>query len=101
MTEVLARLGDRVAAVSDIYAAKYGVDRNVDWALLKLQEELGELTQAHLRLSGRGRGEASETARADEAADVLCMLLLYCRRYGVDLDAAVQRKWLAWLEPVA
>ena len=100
MMEVLARLGDRVAAVSDIYAAEYAVDRNVDSALLKLQEEPGELTQVRLRLSGRGRG-ASETARAGEAADVLRMLLLHRRRHGVDLGAAVQRRWLAWLEPVA
>jgi len=29
------------------------------------------------------------------------MLLLYCRRFGIDPDAAVRRKWLAWLEPAA
>jgi hypothetical protein len=28
-----------------------------DWALLKLQEELGELTAEHLRMSGRARGD--------------------------------------------
>ena len=72
-----------------------------DWFLLKLQEELGELAQAHLRLSSRGRGQATEQDRADEAADVLCMLLLYCRRFGIDPDAAVRRKWLSWLEPAA
>ncbi len=46
------------------------------------------------RVSGRGRGEASEAHRGDEAADVLCMLLLYARQHGIDLDAAVARKWL-------
>jgi NTP pyrophosphatase (non-canonical NTP hydrolase) len=101
MTAPLAALAERVAQVSDIYAARYGIDRNDDWALIKLQEELGELAQAHLRLSQRGRGSTDETARGDEAADVLCMLLLYCRRHGVDLDAAVSRKWLAWLEEKA
>lgn len=97
----LSELSDLVTQVSDLYAERFEVRRDDDWALIKLQEELGELAQAHLRLSGRGRGEASETARADEAADVLCMLLLYCRRHGVDLEAAVRRKWLAHLGPTA
>ncbi len=97
----LAGVSDAAEQISDIYAGKYGIDRNDDWFLIKLQEELGELAQAHLRLSSRGRGEASEQDRADEAADVLCMLLLYCRRFGIDADTAVRRKWLAWLEPPA
>ena len=97
----LNTLSDMVARVSDIYAERYGVRRDDDWALLKLQEELGELTQAHLRLTGRGRGEADEAGRADEAADVLCMLLLYCRRFGIDLESAVARKWLSHLDRAA
>ncbi|HEY8617018.1 phosphoribosyl-ATP pyrophosphohydrolase [Phenylobacterium sp.] len=95
----LAEISDAAAQISDIYAGKYGIARDDDWFLLKLQEELGELAQVHLRLSSRGRGEASEQQRADEAADVLCTLLLYCRRFGIDPDAAVRRKWLSWLEP--
>ena len=97
MSERLDELSDKVARVSDIYAQRYGIRRDDDWFLIKLQEELGELAPAHLRLSGRGRGASAETARADEAADVLCMLLLYCRRHGVDLDKAVARKWLSYL----
>ena len=97
----LAEVADSAERVSDIYARNFGIDRDDDWFLLKLQEELGELAQAHLRLSARGRGEATEQDRADEAADVLCMLLLYCRRFGIDPEAAVRRKWLTWLEPVA
>ena len=98
-SDTLKAATDPVQTVCDLYAERCGIERNDDWFLLKLQEELGELAQAHLRLSGRGRGAADEGARAAEAADVLCMLLLYCRRHGVDLDAAVQAKWLAYLEP--
>lgn len=97
----LAEVTESAAQISDIYAGKYAIVRDDDWFLLKIQEELGELAQAHLRLSSRGRGEACEHDRADEAADVLCMLLLYCRRFGIDPDAAVRRKWLQWLEPAA
>jgi NTP pyrophosphatase (non-canonical NTP hydrolase) len=97
----LAEVSDAAARISDIYAGKYAIARDDDWFLIKLQEELGELAQAHLRLSSRGRGAATEQDRADEAADVLCSLLLYCRRFGIDPDEAVRRKWLSWLEPVA
>jgi len=95
----LREVSEAAAQISDIYAGKYGIVRDDDWYLLKMQEELGELAQAHLRLSSRGRGEACEHDRADEAADLLCQLLLYCRRFGIDPDQAVRRKWLTWLEP--
>lgn len=87
-----------VLRISDIYAAEHGIQRDRDWALLKLQEELGELTAEHLRLSSRARGQADTQKLADEAADVLGMLLIYCRDAGVDIEQAMQRKWLAWLE---
>ena len=53
---VLADLTADVLRISDIYAAQHGIDRDGDWALLKLQEELGELTAEHLRLSAAPGG---------------------------------------------
>lgn len=94
----LADLSASVARISDIYAREHSIDRDRDWALLKLQEELGELTTEHLRLSGRARGAPDEQALGDEAADVLGMLLIYCDRAGIDIEQAMQRKWLKWLE---
>ncbi|RZJ40987.1 MAG: phosphoribosyl-ATP pyrophosphohydrolase [Brevundimonas sp.] len=99
----LTALQASVLRISDIYAAEHNIDRDRagagDWALLKLQEELGELTAEHLRLSSRARGTPDTQALGDEAADVLGMLLIYCDRAGIDLEAAMQRKWLSWLEP--
>lgn len=94
----LSDLSASVARISDLYAAEHGIDRSGDWAILKLQEELGELTAEHLRLSGRARGEADPKALADEAADVLGMLLIYCDRAGIDIEQAMQDKWLRWLD---
>lgn len=88
-----------VLRISEIYAAEHRIDRDRDWALLKLQEELGELTAEHLRLSGRARGTPDAQALGDEAADVLGMLLIYCAGAGIDLEAAMRRKWMKWLEP--
>lgn len=95
----LKSLQDSVLRISDIYAAEHRIDRDRDWALLKLQEELGELTAEHLRLSGRARGTPDARALGDEAADVLGMLLIYCAGAGIDLETAIRRKWLKWLEP--
>ena len=99
----LKSLSADVVRISDIYAREHSIDRDKagegDWALLKLQEELGELTAEHLRMSGRARGAADAEALGDEAADVLGMLLIYCDRVGIDLEAAMARKWLRWLEP--
>ncbi len=86
-----------VLRISDRYAAEHGIDRDRDWALLKLQEELGELTAEHLRLTSRARGQADPDKLADEAADVLGMLLIYCDSAGIDLEQAMRRKWLSWL----
>ncbi len=91
-----------ILRISDIYAREHGIDRDKaaagDWALLKVQEELGELVAEHLRTSGRARGAADADKLGDEAADVLGMLLIYCKAANIDIEAAMQRKWLHWLE---
>jgi NTP pyrophosphatase (non-canonical NTP hydrolase) len=99
MTLNLKVLQADVLRISDIYAREHDIDRSADWSLLKVQEELGELTAEHLRMSGRARGVADAGKLGDEAADVLGMLLIYCDRAGIDIEAAMQRKWLHWLEP--
>ena len=89
---------DRLKAISDRYGRVYGVDRGGDWHLLKLQEEMGELTQAYLAKTARSRRDPAEarTGMAHEMADVLCMLLLMARDQGIDLNAAITEKWLRW-----
>lgn len=102
MSRSLAELTALVARVSDMYVAETGVRRDDDWYALKMQEELGELIAEHLRLSGRGRRkdmtDPEITARRDdEAADLLAMVLLFARHNGIDLDAALDRKWFSYL----
>ena len=41
MTLDLKALQADVLRISDIYAREHGIDRSGDWAILKLQEELG------------------------------------------------------------
>ena len=98
----LEALTDQLAQVSDVYARRHGIRRDDDWYVLKLQEEVGEAVQAYLGLTGRQRAPretAQEKMRlGDELADCLGQVLLIARRHGIDMDSAVERKWLAHLD---
>lgn len=95
----LAQLSDDVEQISRAYAARHGIARDDTWFLLKLQEEVGELTQAFLMRAGQARtkgysAEEIEEQFASELADVLCHTLLLARHHGVDLRRAIEAKWL-------
>ncbi|MBW4041744.1 MAG: pyrophosphatase [Acidobacteria bacterium] len=97
----LAALADRLERISVGYAAREGIDRDDDWFLLKLLEELGELTQIQLARSGRSRDrgytpDGLDERLAEECADVLGHVLLFARRNGVDLAGALEAKWFRW-----
>lgn len=99
----IEQLGDRVEQVSQVYAARCDIRRDDDWYALKLQEEAGELVAEYLRGSGRGRigersPEAIRQALEDETADLFAQLLLFARHNKIDLEAALQRKWFAWID---
>jgi NTP pyrophosphatase (non-canonical NTP hydrolase) len=103
MSRTIEALTGDFERVSQIYARTCGIDRDADWFVLKLQEELGELVQAHLRMTGRGRdkGESGEAIRAqfeDETADLLGQLLLLVHHHGIDIEAACERKWFRYLD---
>jgi NTP pyrophosphatase (non-canonical NTP hydrolase) len=96
---MLSTLKAQFEEASARYAEKNGLTRDPDWFVLKLQEEIGELTQIWNKLSGRGRrqGRSDEELRqalADETADVLGHILLFADQNGLDLAAAIERKWL-------
>jgi NTP pyrophosphatase (non-canonical NTP hydrolase) len=102
----LEQLSLQVERVSAQYADGHGFRRDAVWFLLKLQEEVGELTQAFLaqtgqaRTKGRTPEELNGAVRA-ELADVLAHVLLLGRHLDVDLPSEVADKWLSWLEPLA
>ena len=97
----LRELSEELEVISRVYARRHGVERTDDWLVLKLHEEVGELTQAYLERSGRSRSRGASPDDVDaafraELADVLAQLLLVARRFDVDLDAEVERKWFRW-----
>lgn len=93
------QLSEEAEQVSQNYAEKFGIKRDATWFILKLQEEVGELIQSYLMLSGKARtkGKSLEEIQADfnkEVADVFCQTLLVARFYGIDLEKEVDEKWL-------
>lgn len=95
MLDVLQK---RFEEASRSYCEANDLERDQDWFMLKLQEEVGELSQAWNKLCGRGRRRGktdNELFRdfEDEAADVLGHILLISEASGMDLRSAIQRKW--------
>jgi NTP pyrophosphatase (non-canonical NTP hydrolase) len=95
---MLETIQDQFEAASAGYAEANGIVRDSDWFVLKMHEEIGELTQVWNRLSGRGRRRGLsdnelKLALADETADLLGHVLLFARRNGLDLEDAIARKW--------
>jgi NTP pyrophosphatase (non-canonical NTP hydrolase) len=97
----LKKLTEDVEKVSVIYSEKFNIERDSDWFVFKLQEEIGELTQAYLMLKGRARmkGKSMEEIRADyegEVADVLAHILLLANHFQIDLEKVIEKKWIEW-----
>ncbi len=82
------------------YGERYNIKIDEDFALFKLYEEVGELSQAVLIHRKKSRPEKhvskeeSKKELAKELADVLGMLIVNAHLLGIDLEDAVYRKWI-------
>jgi NTP pyrophosphatase (non-canonical NTP hydrolase) len=96
--KALSELAHRFEDASTTYAEAHGITRNDDWFILKMHEELGELTQVWMKLTARGRkrGRSDDDLTldlADETADLLGHILLFAHRNRINLTPAITRKW--------
>ena len=103
MSATFKALSDRIGKVGDLYARAHAIERSADWYLLKLTEELGELTAEHLLMAGRAKPNAdgsggTREALENEAADLFGQFVLYLRANEIDIEAAIERKWLRHLD---
>ena len=94
-------LTKEVENISKIYSKKFNIDRDGDWFILKLQEELGELIQSYLMMirQGRNKGKSKKEIKENfrnEVADVFSHVLLLAKFYKIDLEKEVEKKWLKW-----
>ncbi len=91
-------------------AMRYGKEFNVtvdeEFALLKLYEEVGEFTQALITHRKMSRPEKhlpeaeSKKEVAKELADVVGFAILNAHLLGIDLEEAIDKKWISkeWLK---
>ncbi|HBR81099.1 TPA: hypothetical protein DEA21_05700 [Candidatus Uhrbacteria bacterium] len=83
------------------YGQKYQIAIDEDFALLKLIEEVGEFAQAVLIHRKKSRPEkhvSEEVSRgelAKELADVVGMTMVNAHLFGIDLEEALNKKWLS------
>ncbi len=94
-------LTNEVEEVSKIYSERFDIDRDGNWFVLKLQEEMGELIQSYLMMikQGRHKGKSPEEIKDNfrkEVADVFSHVLLLAKFYKIDLEKEVGEKWLTW-----
>ena len=98
----LKEISEQLGKVSDIYAEKFKIRRDDDWFILKIQEELGELSSVYLKLTQRARighdtpAELEKNLR-DEIADVIAMTLLFAKHRDIDVEQALKEKWFRYL----
>lgn len=97
----IAKLLQQIKLISKNYREKFNIEGSDDMLLLKIQEELGEMTQAYLGATNRNRSTDSQEVLnqnlADELADVFCLLLLFADRNSVNIEEAIEKKWLKYL----
>jgi NTP pyrophosphatase (non-canonical NTP hydrolase) len=103
MSATFKELSDRIGRVGEFYAKAHNIQRSPDWYLLKLTEELGELTAENLLIGGRakpntGGSGGSREALENEAADFFRQFVLYLRANQIDIEASIERKWLRHLD---
>ncbi len=85
---------------ADDYEKRFGVKIDKEFALLKLVEEVGEYMQAVLIHERKCRPEkfldpeASKDEVAKELADVVGMAIVNAKLQGIDLEAALGKKWM-------
>ncbi len=96
----LKSLMAKIEKISLSYSKKYNISRDRLWYLLKLQEEVGELTQSYLSMNGQGRRKNKTPQELrhnfeNEVADVLCHTLLLAQSEDVNIKKAVEKKWLS------
>ena len=93
----------KAAQVGGLYCERFGITPDEAFFLGKLSEELGEVSAACLKLTGRSRGHDAPIAQLkanlrDEMADLLGFLLMFAAHRGIDLGAAFDEKWGRWLK---
>ena len=96
---------DGVMKVAKIYSERFGVIVDKDFAFLKLHEEVGEFAKAVLIHRQKSRPDKhvsekeSKEMLAGELADIVGLAIINANLLEIDLEKAIEDKWLSKTEP--
>ena len=77
----------------DKYADRHAIKIDESFLLLKICEELGELT--HTALYEAGKHPKKNSSKSEEASDLLFQVLVYMEYLGIEIDRSTCKKWLS------
>lgn len=81
------------------YSKDYNIEYDTNFCIIKLMEEVGELSEALLTSMHKSRPEkyvseeVSQQCVASELSDVFAMTIICAHAMGVDLQAELLKKW--------
>ena len=88
-----------ILKVAETYSERYNVEIDLDFAVLKLFEEVGEYAQAVIVHKKKSRPEKylpEEEAKkhlGEELADIIGMAIINADLIGIDIQKAIKEKW--------
>ena len=94
------KLQDKVVETAMNYGKRYNIEIDENFALLKLYEEVGEFAQAVLIHQKKSRPEkhvskkVSKEELGKELADVVGMAIVNAHLLKIDLEKAIDKKWI-------
>ncbi len=94
----LSEVTKKLEVVIQSYSKKFSINCTDDWYIMKLQEELGELTSVYLKLTNRARQQNLTKEDLDknfreEISDVIALTLLFAKQKNIDIEEAIAEKW--------
>jgi NTP pyrophosphatase (non-canonical NTP hydrolase) len=91
---------DAIIKVAETYGRKFKIKIDENFALLKLYEEVGEFAQSiliHRKECKPKKYLTKNKSReliAHELADILGLVIINAHLLGIDLQKAIEEKWL-------
>jgi NTP pyrophosphatase (non-canonical NTP hydrolase) len=85
--------GKTLNAIGYDFVLHSGVKCSLELHVERAQEEMDELRAEACDLSAYRLDHKAELKTAEEAADVIITLAVMCAQHGLDLDAAIARKY--------
>jgi hypothetical protein len=85
---------DHCEAAFAAYASRNNIRRDEPFYIMKMQEELGELTRHYLEMTGREAPSGEQRREFEgDCASLVGNALILAKRFGVDLPARLKEKF--------